>query len=38
MYSAEHLKMVMNMDFYGPKEKFQKILDESGASIDDELI
>ena len=38
MYSAEHLKMVMSMDFERPKEKMRQMLEESGASIHDDFI
>ena len=38
MYSAEHLKMVMSMDFENPKAKMREMLEESGASIHDEFV
>ena len=38
MYSAEHLKMVMSMDFENPKAKMREMLEQNGASIHDEFI
>ena len=33
MYSKEHLKMVMNMDFLQPREKMKKIIADFGVDI-----
>ena len=33
IYAKQHLKLVMNMDFYKPTEKMRKLADKSGVDL-----
>ncbi len=33
IYAKQHLKLVMNMDFYKPTEKMRKLADQSGVDL-----